>query len=115
MTNSFAIQELGAALTKLERRVVAGFDQLNRRISALESNTSGRFDDMQARAGKQIAELGTKVEAGDARHRQVGYQLDEMEARLGKRIEGLDAEFRKQAATLTAKVDATGGHFTSPS
>lgn len=38
-----------------------------------------------------------------------------MEARLGKRIEGLDAEFRKQAATLIAKVDAIGGHFTSPS
>ncbi len=113
MKDSFAIQELGVALVKLERRVVTGFDQLNRRISALESKLGTRIDDVEAHADKGSLELGSKIEMVSAKFKQIRYALDGLEDRLGKRVDGLDTEVKKQLGALQAAVDVVGTHFVS--
>lgn len=113
MKDSFAIQELGIALAKLERRVVGGFDQLNGRISALESKLGTRIDDVEAHADKRSVEFHTRVDTVSAKFKQVQYSLDGLEERLDQRVEGLDNEVRKQLGVLQAAVDAIGAHFAS--
>ena len=115
MTDNYAIQELGVALTKLERRLVTGLDQVNRRISALESQIGGRFDDGETHARKRNIELGTRIEAAAAQQKRIGYLLDGLEDRLAKRVDGLDVEVRRQLAKLQAKVDDIGSHFAGSS
>ena len=113
MKDSFALQELGIALAKLERRVVAGFDQLNGRISAMESKLGTRIDDVEAHADKRSVEFATRVDTVAAKFKQVRYSLDRLEERLDQRVEGLDTEVRKQLGVLQAAVDAIGAHFVS--
>ena len=113
MKDSFAIQELGVALAKLERRVLAGFDQLNGRISAMESKLATRIDDVDAHADKRSVAFENRVDMVSARFKQVRYSLDGLEERLGERVEGLDTEVQKQLGVLHAAVDAIGAHFAS--
>ena len=111
MKDSFAIQELGVALATLERRVVTGFDQLNRRISVLEWKLGTRIDDVEAHADKGNVELGSRIEMVSTKFKQIRYLLDGLENRLGKRVDGLDTEVYKQLGALQAAVDAIGAHF----
>ncbi len=113
MKDSFAIQELGVALAKLERRVDAGFDQLNGRISAMESKLATRIDDVEAHADKRGVEFVSRVDTVSAKFRRVRYSLDGLEERIDQRVEGLDTEVRKQLSVLQAAVDAIGAHFVS--
>lgn len=113
MKDSFAIQELGIALATLERRVVAGFDQLNGRISAMESKVGTRIDDVEAHADKRSVEFHTRVDTVSAKFKQVRYSLEGLEERLAQRVERLDTEVRKQLDVLQAAVDAIGAHFAS--
>ncbi|MCZ0933814.1 MAG: hypothetical protein OXJ54_01400 [Gemmatimonadetes bacterium] len=113
MKDSFALQELGIALAKLERRVIAGFDQMNARISAVESKLATRIDDVEAHAEKRGVEFVSSVDAVSAKFKQLRYSLEGLEERLDQRVEGLDNEVRKQLGVLQAAVDAIGAHFAS--
>lgn len=111
MKDSFAIQELGVALAKLERRVVTGFDQLNGRISAMESKLGTRIEDVEAHAEKRSVEFVSSVDTVSAKFKQIRYSLEGLEERLDQSVEGLDTEVRKQLGVLQTAVDAIGAHF----
>ena len=113
MKDSFALQELAAALDTLERRVVAGFDQLNGRISAMESKLGTRIDDVEAHGDKRSVEFVSRVDMVSAKFKQVRYSLEGLEERLDQRVARLDTEVRKQLGVLQAAVDAIGAHFAS--
>lgn len=113
MKDSFALQELGVAMAKLERRVVAGFDHLSGRISAMESKLATRIDDVEAHAEKRSVEFHTRVDMVSAKFKQVRYSLEGLEERLDQRVEGLDTEVQRQLGVLQAAVDAVGAHFAS--
>ncbi|MDE0072515.1 hypothetical protein [Candidatus Palauibacter soopunensis] len=87
----FAIQELGVTLAKLESRVVAGFDQLNRRIAALESRVNARFDGAETGAKKRGAEIVSRIDGVSPKFKQVRYALDELGAqRRGRDVRCAD-------------------------
>ena len=93
---------------------MAGFDQLSRRIAALESRVNARLDGAETGAKKRGGEILSRIDGVSLKFKQVRYALDELGAHLHKDVEAPNTEVGKQFETLQAAIDAIGEHFAGP-
>ena len=113
MNEKFAIQELAVRFDRLDQRIASSVKQLHDRISTIESRLNARLDELERRAGKWSAALGTRVEGTAAGFKHVGYGLDTLQTRMDKRIGTLEDRLEKRISRLESKVDRIAKHFSS--